>query len=210
LNEELLCDRVPFFKGAFKSGWEEGKSKVMELPEDDPEAFGLLVDWVYKEQLKCKICPPPIFGRSAFPKKVDAAHELQWLRLWVLADKFNLTGLGEAALSKHVGCLSDSTLAIAPETVALACEHSTEDSALRKHLVKMIVGAVFSTPPPPDTGSNGLGLAAAANVSFNQQVMDAIQQHMQIPRGNGCAFYFCTFHDSQSRGWGIPVSANSR
>jgi hypothetical protein len=35
LNEDLLCDRVPFFKGALKSGFKEGKSKVMELPDDN-------------------------------------------------------------------------------------------------------------------------------------------------------------------------------
>lgn len=32
VNEELLCDCVPFFKGAFKSGFKEGTDKIMELP----------------------------------------------------------------------------------------------------------------------------------------------------------------------------------
>lgn len=46
LPKDLLCDRFSFFKAAFKGGFKEAAEKEMWLEEDDPEAFGLLVDYV--------------------------------------------------------------------------------------------------------------------------------------------------------------------
>jgi hypothetical protein len=175
----------------------------MELTDDDPDAFGHLVDWVYMERLKCKMCPPRTDGGWGpsfvpFPRPVDPTHELQWLRLWILADRLNLLDLGQAALYQHTKCLS--SLAISPEAVALVCDNTAEDSALRTHLVKDMLETIFSRSPE-DGGSNGLGLAAAANPIFNQQVMDAIQQHLRIPQQNNCNLCACSFHASYA-GWG--------
>jgi hypothetical protein len=197
LNEELLCDRVPFFKGAFKSGWKEGKSKIMELPDDDPEAFGHLVDWVYTKVLKCKLCasrPPDYWDEAYTASHVDAAHELQWLKLWVLADRMNLTKLADYALDMHIRCISEHNLVISPEAVILACETPAEDGALRKHLVEVVMNDIFRSPPS-DGRSNGIGVGSAANASFNQEVMDAIQHHLQIARTKTCPYQLCPIHD---------------
>jgi hypothetical protein len=198
LNEELLCDRVPFFKSAFKSGWKEGKSKVMELPDDDPEAFGYLVDWVYTKGLKCKLCasPPPGHGVEPYTAShVDAGHELQWLKLWLLADRMNLTILAIYALDMHLDCISEHDLVISPEAVILACENPAGDGSLRTHLVDVVVNGMFKSRPF-DGSSNGLGVGAAANASFNQEVMDTIQNHLQIARTEPCSYYECPIHDN--------------
>jgi hypothetical protein len=195
LNEELLCDRVPFFKSAFKRGWKEGKSKVMELPDDDPEAFGYLVYWVYTEALKCKFCPAPVhWGEAYTTPHVDAAHELQWLKLWVLADRVNLTELGESALNMHLRCISEHNLVISPEAVILACENPAGNGVLRKHLVEVVMNGMFRSPLS-DGSSNSLGVGAAANASFNQEVMDAIQHHLRIARTETCPYELCLIHD---------------
>lgn len=176
----------------------------MELTDDDPDVFGHLVDWVYTKQLKCKICRPydgwPRPAGSP-PKPVDATHELQWLKLWILADKFNLFDLGQAALNQHKRCLS--TLAISPEAVALVCDNTAEESAMRTHLVTNMLEAIFSTSPV-----DGLGLAAAANPSFNQQIMNEIQRHLQIPRKDGCDIYCCYFHPPGGVDWGGPTTGS--
>ncbi|KAH8791252.1 hypothetical protein F5882DRAFT_460374 [Hyaloscypha sp. PMI_1271] len=190
LNEELLCDRVPFFKSAFKSGWKEGESKVMKLPDDDPETFGHLVGWVYTKALNCKFCASPPPGHRV-GSHVDAGHELQWLKLWVLADRMNLTKLGDDALDVHLYCISKHNLVVSPEAVILACENPAGDGALRKHLVGVVLNGMFQSRPG---SSNGLGVGAAANASFNQEVMDAIQNHLQIAGTETCPYYDCPIH----------------
>jgi hypothetical protein len=198
LNEELLCDRVPFFKGAFKSGWKEGKSKVMELPDDDPEAFGHLVDWVYTEVLKCKLCaplPPGHWNEPYTPSHVDAAHELQWLKLWVLADKMNLTELGDSALDMHLRCLSGHDLVISPEAVSLACGNPAGDGKLRKHLVEGMMMSGMYQLPPSDGRSNDLDVGVFANASFNKELIETILHHLQIPKTEMCPYRHCPIHD---------------
>jgi hypothetical protein len=168
----------------------------MELPDDDPEAFGYLVYWVYTEGLKCKICPAPVhWGEAYTTPHVDAAHELQWLKLWVLADRVNLTELGESALNMHLRCISEHNLVISPEAVILACENPAGDGSLRTHLVDVVISGMFKSRPS-DGSSNGLGVGAAANASFNQEVMDTIQNHLQIARTEPCPYYDCPIHDN--------------
>ena len=44
LPEQLLCDRVEYFKSAFQSGFQESNEKFLELPEDCPVAFAYIID----------------------------------------------------------------------------------------------------------------------------------------------------------------------
>jgi hypothetical protein len=128
LNQDLLCDRVPFFKGAFTSGFKEGKSKVMELPDDNAEAFGHLVDWVYKTRTRSKLCREAQGASDSLPHTYGPVHELQWLRLWVLADKLNPPGLAEHALKTPAACLSGCGMVISPEAVTL---HASKPQRIR-------------------------------------------------------------------------------
>jgi hypothetical protein len=47
LPEQLLCDRVDFFKSVFQSGLQESKEKILELPEDDPTSFAYILDTIF-------------------------------------------------------------------------------------------------------------------------------------------------------------------
>jgi len=195
LNEDLICDRVPFFKGAFKSGFKEGKSKAMELPGDSTEAFGYLVDWVYNSnmhQMPRKICRAAV----EVPDSVyTPAHELQWLQVWVLADKLNVPELARLALRTHAICLSRCVMTISPEAVAFACENTADDSAVRKYLVEEVVETLFGS----DTFISDIGVAAAADASFDQKVMEAIRSHLIMPLDAECAYTFCPLHNARRK-----------
>ena len=143
LNEELLCDRVPFFRGAFKNGFKEGESKVLELPADDPDAFGLLVEWIYTQDLPHKICLSPYADDGGHHDPYQPGHEVQWLKLWVLADKLNLTELSSTVLKSHASCLDDAAHGVSAEGVTYVCENAAQGSALRKHMVAQVVETVF-------------------------------------------------------------------
>ncbi len=169
----------------------------MELPDDDPEAFGHLVNWIYTENLICKLC----FINRATGKRPDDLHQLQWLKLWILADKLNLPQLAAYCLRVHSDCLDDNASGITPEAVKLVCEHTSEDSELRKHLVKEVAECVLFR----DRKFIGdLGVSAAANPSFNQQVMEEIQNYLNISQDGRCSSFVCPTHnprDYRYRPW---------
>jgi hypothetical protein len=86
---------MAYFTAALKSGLKEGQAKRLEMPEDDPESFAMLVEWVYTKSVECAKCQPE--SNSTKPH-TDADHELQWCGLWVLADKLASDDLAQFAL----------------------------------------------------------------------------------------------------------------
>jgi hypothetical protein len=78
LPEDLICDRVKFFKAAFQSDFRESKEKVLELPEDDPVAFAYVLDGILGDV-------PGMQGRV--PDGDDDAIQLALCNAYILADK---------------------------------------------------------------------------------------------------------------------------
>jgi hypothetical protein len=176
----------------------------VELPDDDPEAFGHLVNWVYTDVLDCKLC---VFNRTMGERHGDTdkpVHQLQWLKLWILADKLNLSELAEKCLSAHSECLDDSASVVTPEAITLACEQSSDGSELRRHLVKEVAECVLFWH---DKYVEGAGVAAAANASFNQQVLEEIQNHLKVGQDGGCNSDRCPMHN-RGQGWYRPRGAD--
>ena len=51
LHKNLLCSKVDYFRKMFESSFKEGVEQAATLPEDDPNAFALFVQWLYQESL---------------------------------------------------------------------------------------------------------------------------------------------------------------
>ena len=174
----------------------------MELPDDDSEAFGHLINWVYTDVVACKWCVIQQYSGGGPNDQEMRVHDLQWLKLWILADKLNLPELAANCLRALSICLDDNASGITPEAVNLACEHTSEDSELRKHLVKEVAERVLLR----DHKFVGhLGISAAANASFNQQVMEEIQKnYLRISEDEKCTSFICPMHnppDARGRPW---------
>jgi hypothetical protein len=78
LPEEFICDRVAYFKSAFKSDFKEGLSKELYLEDDEPAVFARVINWIFGGYFQ--------YGNtlSSSPSMEDC------LKLFVLADKINL------------------------------------------------------------------------------------------------------------------------
>jgi hypothetical protein len=79
LPEDFICGKIDYFRRAFKGGFKEADEKKILLVDDDPKAFGALVNWLFGA-----LC---IY--QGFEEKVDEAHILGanftlWPRSWVL------------------------------------------------------------------------------------------------------------------------------
>ncbi|KAF2869199.1 hypothetical protein BDV95DRAFT_578587 [Massariosphaeria phaeospora] len=53
VHELALCDRSGYFRNAMKPEWasQRANPRVVELPDDDPEAFSIYQTWLYSRQL---------------------------------------------------------------------------------------------------------------------------------------------------------------
>ncbi|TGO40553.1 hypothetical protein BHYA_0035g00270 [Botrytis hyacinthi] len=79
-----LCRKVPFFNAMFNHGWLESTTKSCTLPDDDPEAFSILMHWVFDVPHET----PVMFNLEGLQK-----HPETYMNLAVLADKYLVDGL---------------------------------------------------------------------------------------------------------------------
>lgn len=48
IHKDLVTSNSQLFASALSRNWKEGRSGVVSLPEDDPDAFEIYVSWLYK------------------------------------------------------------------------------------------------------------------------------------------------------------------
>ena len=51
VHKDLLCQKSPYFSAAANDCWKEGQEGRVPLPADDPSAFALYVQWLYRERI---------------------------------------------------------------------------------------------------------------------------------------------------------------
>jgi len=131
LPEEALCDRVQFFKSTFQGGFREGDEKVLELPEDDPIAFGFILDgilqgWATADDI----------NKLGDSEVVNMA----WCRAWVLADKLGCPKISMHVTTAYLMYLSNLSLderMIPPAAAKYLYENTSEPCELRETLVRV-------------------------------------------------------------------------
>jgi len=88
VHEELVRANSPFFEAALGREWKEAVEGVVTLPDDNPEIFGIYVQWLYCGQIFSQVQ-----GKEG--EKVDAARWIEeWNRLdqcYALGDKLQDT-----------------------------------------------------------------------------------------------------------------------
>jgi len=135
LDEELLCERVDYFRGCFKSGFKESQKKVLNLVDDDGEAFTHVVDWVYGHSLECED------GGAHHPLNMQK-HLLHWIKTWILADKLGMDDLATRTVDLFALCLEDNWN-LEREEVSYVYRNTLESSPLRSILVQDMVRYFF-------------------------------------------------------------------
>lgn len=161
LPKPLLAHVSPFFAAALDGRFSESKSHKELLPEDDPAAFELFVQWLY-------------IGETG---KDSPEHTLTHVRAWTLGDKLGCPVFQDRAMLKllrfHAG--GQATI-IEPQTSLLAYEGSAANSKLRawalqqfrcevhnNKLGKMAEEWASITKTVPDFGSDYVRDSASAN-----------------------------------------------
>ncbi|KAF1920321.1 hypothetical protein BDU57DRAFT_561348 [Ampelomyces quisqualis] len=73
-HESFLVTRSEFFRRALNGNWEEAESRIVKLPDDVPEVFGLYLNLVYTGHLPTE------------RKSQDAIVALDWAGFWQRAN----------------------------------------------------------------------------------------------------------------------------
>ncbi|PQE11709.1 BTB POZ domain-containing protein [Rutstroemia sp. NJR-2017a WRK4] len=78
IHKKLLCDHVKFFDKAFRGGFKEVADGVVHLPDQDPDAFGLFVEWIYQTHFPSfrSVDDPRIFCRLYMFAEKTAQEDL--------------------------------------------------------------------------------------------------------------------------------------
>ncbi|KAF7909213.1 uncharacterized protein EAE98_012292 [Botrytis deweyae] len=99
----VLCRKVSFFNTMFNHGWLEASTKPCTLPDDDPEAFSILMHWVFDVPHEAPI---------TFTVKGLQTRSKTLMNLATLADKYLIDDLPDLIetrlIQKDLTRLNDS------------------------------------------------------------------------------------------------------
>ena len=139
LPKDLLVNSSPFFAAALNGSFAEARSKVVNFPEDDIEAFALFIQWLYIGEIAVDDCPAddcPSDHGDDDNHFCSAATTLTFVEAWILGDKLGCPIFKDLAMFGLIRAL-DRWL-INTNAVRTAYERSAQGSKLRKILLDQV------------------------------------------------------------------------
>ncbi|KAL2421391.1 hypothetical protein ABEF95_007647 [Exophiala dermatitidis] len=151
LHRELICQRSPFMEKCLKKGrFDEGYKNELYLPEDDPKAFSIIVDWIYRTKLPSRTEPQfDVSDLSAAYCMADkfGMEELQNSIMDTIRLSFG-SRIREAVSAAGIIGGNSSAPAVIPNFGALALTHLTgpHKSPLKRFYVEHLVFHMMKNP----------------------------------------------------------------
>jgi hypothetical protein len=134
VHKKLICQASDFFSKGFTEGLQEAQENSMHLPEDDPNAFTLFIDWIY---------------RSKIPERKNWKDQATLYNLYVFAEKLCLSDLANATMDEIQKLLNFLNPDLDPDfdrNSAFARKVYSETSSgspLRKYCVQLLALDLF-------------------------------------------------------------------
>lgn len=124
VHENYICAKSRFFKAACRKEWSEGITRIIRLPEAEPEMFRSYLVWVYTDGLAVDIT-------NSEPVQAQETKYSTFVKLYVLGDRLEDLRLRNSIME----ILVNSNHQFNHESVTWAFEHTPTGSLLRKMLV---------------------------------------------------------------------------
>lgn len=152
---EGILSKTQFFNRALNGKFQEATTREVELPEDDPEAFSSVLEFLYGEEYSPRLITErsdkpgvragalSITGYFAVTEQPDqlCAAAMRHAKIYCLADKFGITDLQKLVLQKLRLCgpLRDlNFLKVAAYLTANSSDYNDELSAFLKPYIQGI------------------------------------------------------------------------
>ena len=183
LHHYLLCYHSDYFENRFDGDSKKKLGKV-ELLDDDPRAFEVLIKWLYQGKID-DVSDMPM------DKKWQYADTCQ--KLYVLCDRINLPRLKNQAIDQfRKGCF-DAGLVPGPEEMKPIYDHTPPSSPFRKLVSKIAARQIMD----PDTENDAATykICFEGSPDFAIDVVNAIREGVggkllaDPTEGDDCAFH---------------------
>jgi hypothetical protein len=135
VHKDLLCQKSPYFSAAANDCWKEGQEGRVPLSDDDPAAFALYVQWLYRGR---------IFSARDMSDTGGNQEEIDLLvEAFVLGEKLQDRDFKDAIIDSLIHAVDtpdeqDTRWYPRSTTIDRAYRGTPESSPLRKLLVNML------------------------------------------------------------------------
>ncbi|TVY42483.1 hypothetical protein LSUB1_G003275 [Lachnellula subtilissima] len=136
VHKSILCQTIPYFNSMFKSGFKEASENTATFPEDPPESFEILLEWVYSGKLR----PSVQVNTSATNQSI----EWDCVTMYTLADKLCLSSLKDEILDSIRASHRKYNLLFTISETADNYDQMSEKSTLRAYALDTLL-YTFST-----------------------------------------------------------------
>ena len=138
VHEPLLRASSQFFDAALNKQWQEGQTRVVDLPESDPETFKIYANWLYSGTLL-------VDDELAVPAAEKDIWDLM-VKAYILGDRLCdkdfkdavTDGAAQECLREYEG----ETFAIGPEPCRWLFGNSTPGVSFRRLIVRYLAAFV--------------------------------------------------------------------
>ncbi len=179
VHKKLLCYHSAFFDKAFEGKFKEGHEGMMYLPKDDPAAFEIFVNWLYRGSIdKLPTSDDLLLVDKALKRIVG---------LYILADKLCINPLKNAAMnSLQQGSLANNSVLYLSYT--LIYESTVAGSPLRRFAAKL---AVWDLQGAWDRDLF-VYVKEGANPDIARDIIELFREHIRLPdprRPSKCEYH---------------------
>jgi hypothetical protein len=171
LHRNLLCHHSSYFETEFV-GHEVPKCKKgddganeLELPDDDPRGFELLVKWLYQGSLE------DVSGLGDM-EKYDYAVACN--KLYVLCDKFDMVLLKNIAMDRYRRLLNEAQLVPDPDEINDIYRASSARSPFRKLMTNIAARQIMD--PEVDKDAESYRRCFENNPDFAVEMVNSIRR----------------------------------
>ena len=140
-HESYLTTQSEFFRRALHGKLQKAESRIVKLPEDDPEIFGLYLNYVYTGHLPTT-CEAEKDLTAHYLSLMDEYHQL--FSVYVMAEKLLNPDAKNAAMTALVEIWTRNPgLVVSARTVYLVYEGTPGGSRARRFVVDGFVQVPF-------------------------------------------------------------------
>lgn len=184
VHKDLLCAKIPYFNAMFNGGFQEATKQAATLPEDNPEVFDLLLEWVYTGRLS------PVSSTNDAPVR-------DWrvlLELYLLAEKIVLPKLMDCTMSTIVASYEQSRNLPSNDRIERVYQESPPQSLLRKFMVRALHYVITISNYRGPKATKGFGHLLSTNETLATDLVELMRGTRGKVTPDPRKIPICTFH----------------